>query len=54
MNRVKYPMVNIMAINLDVFSEFMKSRTVGKKDCSLVITIQGHDTLYWKTKFLKK
>ena len=43
---VKYPMTNSMVINLDVFGAFMKCRIVGKKDCSLVITIHGHDTMY--------
>ena len=51
---VKYPMMNSIVINLDVFGAFMKSRIVGKKDCSLVITIHGYDTMYSKTKLLKK
>ena len=42
---IKYLMVNSMAINLDVFGAFMKSRIVGKKDYNLVITIHGHSTL---------
>ena len=46
---VKYPMVNSMTTNLDVF---MKNRIVGKKDCSLIITIHEHGTLYWKTKLI--
>ena len=51
---VKYSMANSMAINLNVFGPFMKVRIVGKKDCSLVITIHEHATLCWKTKLLKK
>ena len=51
---VKYLMVSRMTIYLDIFGAFMKSRTVGKKDCILVITIRGHDTLYLKTKLMKK
>ena len=51
---IKYPMTNSMAINLDFFGAFMKSRIFGKKDCILVITIHGHGTLYRKTKLLKK
>ena len=51
---VKYLTTNIMAINLDILSSFMKSSIVGKKVCCLVITIHGHAILYWKTKLLKK
>ena len=43
---IKYSMVNSMSINLNVFGAIMKSRIVGKKDCSLVITIDVHGTLY--------
>ena len=51
---IKYPMVNSMAINLNILGMFMKNRIVGKKYCSLVITIHGHGPLYWKTKLFKK
>ena len=47
-------MLNSVTINLDMLGTFMKSNIVGKKDCSLVITIHGHSTKYWKTKLLKK
>ena len=50
----KYSMVNSMATNLDLLGMFMKSRIIGKKDCSFVITIHGHGTLYSKTKLLDK
>ena len=43
---IRYSMVNNMAINLNMLGMFMKSKIVGKKDCGLVITIYGHDTLY--------
>ena len=43
---VKYSMANSMTINLNMLGTFMTSRIVGKKDCRLVITIHGHDTLY--------
>ena len=36
---VKYPMMNSMITNHDVFGAFMKSRIIGKKNGSLVITI---------------
>ena len=42
---IKYLMTNSMTINLNVFGAFMKIKIVGKKDCSLVITIHGHGTL---------
>ena len=42
----KYSMANSLAINLDMLGAFMKSRIVGNKDFSLVITIHGHGTLY--------
>ena len=51
---IKYLMVNNVTINLNMVGTFMKSRIVGKKDCSLVIKIHGYDILYWKTKLLKK
>ena len=51
---VKYRIANSMSINLDMLSMFMKSRIVGKKDCSLVIIIHGHGTLYLKTKHINK
>ena len=51
---IKYPMTNSMPINLDMLGTFMKSRIVEKKNCCLVIKIHGHDTLYWKTKLMKK
>ena len=51
---VKYLIANSMAINLDMLSMFMKSRIVGKKDCSLVIIVHGHGTLYLKTNHIKK
>ena len=51
---IKYPTTNYVEINLDMLGTFMKSRIVDKKDCSLVITKHGHDTLYWKSKLLKK
>ena len=43
---IKYSMPNSMDINLNMLGTFIKSRIVGKKDCSLVITIHGHGTLY--------
>ena len=51
---VKYMMVNSIQINLDVFSTLKKSRIIDKKDWTLVITLHRHDTMYWKTKLLKK
>ena len=41
---IKYPMMNSMAINLDMLGTFMKSRIVGKTCYSFVITIHGHAT----------
>ena len=43
---VKYPMTNSMTMNLDMLGMFIKGRIIDKKDCSLVITIHGHVTLY--------
>ena len=40
---VKYLMVNSMTVNLDMLGMFIKIEIAGKKDCSLVITIHGHD-----------
>ena len=38
---IKYSMINSVTINLNMLGRFMNIRIVGKKDCSLVITIMG-------------
>ena len=51
---IKYPMMNNVAISLDLLGAFIKSRIVSVRDGSLAIIICEHGPLYQKAELLKK